>query len=117
MPLIQSSTALGSFERVVSIPTRRNSAFALATFTWSHAITDRLSGVLTITNLRLSQGRESITTGLTTQSRDLFAPTSPQRITLSLTWSFRRPGQGPRVQQQQQQQGGPPPIPGAGPGS
>ena len=26
----------------------RVSAFALATFTWSHAITDRLSGVLTV---------------------------------------------------------------------
>jgi len=93
----------------------RTSALALATFTWSHAFTDRLSGVFTIANLRLSEGRETITTGVTTRSRDLFAPTSPQRITVSLTWSFRRPGQGPRVQQQQQQ-GGPPPIPGAGPG-
>jgi len=95
----------------------RVSPLGLATFTWSHTITDRLSGVLTVANLRLSEGRESITTGVTTRSRDLFAPPSPQRITLSLTWSFRRPGQGPRVQQQQQQQGGPPPIPGAGPGS
>lgn|GEM_PF-1090054 len=91
----------------------RTSSLALATFTWSHAITDRLSGVLTMANLRLSQGRESITTGLTSRSRDLFAPASPQRITVALTWSFRPPGQGPRVQQQQQQ--GPPPIPGAGP--
>ncbi len=89
-------------------------SFALATFTWSHAFTDRLSGVLTAQNIRLSEGRESIVRGLTTESRDLFAPASPQRITLSLTWSFRPPGQGPRVQQQQQQ-GGPPPIPG-GPG-
>jgi len=94
----------------------RTNAFGLATFTWSHAFTDRLSGVLNIANLRLSEGRETITTGPTTRSRDLFAPTSPQRIMLSLTWSFRPPGQGPRVQQQQQQQGGPPPIPGAGPG-
>ena len=93
----------------------RVNAFALASFTWSHFFTDRLSGVLTIQNLRLTEGRETITTGLTSQSRDLFAPTSPQRITLSLTWSFRPPGQGPRVQQQQQ--GGPPPIPGAGPGT
>ena len=67
--------------------------------------------MLTIANLRLSEGRETITTGLTSQSRDLFAPTSPQRITLSLTWSFRPPGQGPQVQQQPQQ-AGPPPIPG-----
>jgi ferric enterobactin receptor len=87
---------------------------ALATFTWSHTITDRLSAVLTVQNLRLSEGRESITTGLTSRSRDLFAPSSPQRITLALTWSFRPPGQGPRVQQQQQP-AGPPPIPG-GPG-
>jgi outer membrane receptor for ferrienterochelin and colicins len=93
----------------------RSSALALGTFTWSHAVTDRLSGVLTMANLRLSKGRESITTGLTSRSRDLFAPASPQRITLALTWSFRPPGQGPRVQQQQQQ--GPPPIPGAGPSS
>ncbi|MBV9883669.1 MAG: TonB-dependent receptor [Sphingomonadaceae bacterium] len=95
----------------------RVSPLALATFTWSHAITDRLSAVLTVTNLRFSEGRETITTGVTTRSRDLIAPPSPQRISLALTWSFRRPGQGPRVQQQQQQQGGPPPIPGAGPGS
>jgi outer membrane receptor protein involved in Fe transport len=93
----------------------RVNALALATFTWSHAFTDRLSGVLTVANLRFSEGRESITTGVTTRSRDLIAPPSPQRITLSLTWSFRRPGQGPRVQQQQQS--GPPPIPGTGPGS
>ena len=71
--------------------------------------------MLTVQNIRLTEGRETITTGVTSQSRDLFAPTSPQRITLSLTWSFRPPGQGPRVQQQQQ--GGPPPIPGAGPGT
>lgn len=90
----------------------RVSAFALATFTWSHAFTDRLSGVLTIANLRLSEGRETVTTGLTSQSRDLFAPPSPQRVTLSLTWSFRAPGQGPQVRQQPQ---APPPIPG-GPG-
>lgn len=89
----------------------RVEAFALATFTWSHTITDRLSAVLTVQNLRLSEGRESITTGVTSQSRDLFAPTSPQRITLALTWSFRPPGQGPRVQQQQQQQPAGPPIP------
>jgi outer membrane receptor protein involved in Fe transport len=93
----------------------RVNAFATASLTWSHFFTDRLSGVLTVQNLRLSEGRESITTGLTSQSRDLLAPTSPQRVTLSLTWSFRPPGQGPRVQQQQQ--GGPPPIPGAGPGT
>ena len=91
----------------------RVNAFALATFTWSHAITDRLSGVLTVANLRLSEGRETVTTGLTSQSRDLFAPPSPQRVTLSLTWSFRPPGQGPRVQQQPQQAGPPIPVPGS----
>ncbi|MBX3561164.1 MAG: TonB-dependent receptor [Sphingomonas sp.] len=89
----------------------RNSAIALATFTWSHAFTDRLSGVLTVANLRLSEGRETTTTGITSQSRDLFAPASPQRVTLSLTWSFRPPGQGPRVQQQPQQAGPPIPVP------
>lgn len=89
----------------------RVNAFALATFTWSHAITDRLSGVLTVANLRLSEGRETVTTGVTSQSRDLFAPTSPQRVTLSLTWSFRPPGQGPQVRQQPQQAGPPIPVP------
>ncbi len=81
----------------------RVEAFTLATFTWSHFFTDRLSGVLTVQNLRLVDGRETITTGVTSQSRELFAPDSPQRITVSLTWSFRPPGQGPRGQQQQQQ--------------
>jgi diketogulonate reductase-like aldo/keto reductase len=81
--------------------------------TWSHFFTDQLSGVLTVQNIRFVEGREQITTGQFTQSRDLFAPPSPQRITLSLTWSFRPPGQGPRTQQQQQP-AGPPPIPGAG---
>jgi outer membrane receptor for ferrienterochelin and colicins len=89
----------------------RVNAFALATFTWSHFFTDRLSGVLTVANLRLSEGRETITTGVTSQSRDLFAPTSPQRVTLSLTWSFRPPGQGPQVRQQPQQAGPPIPVP------
>lgn len=88
----------------------RTSAVALATLTWTHAFTDRLSGVLTVQNIRLVDGRETITTGVTTQSRELFAPASPQRVTFALTWSFRPPGQGPRVQQQQQS--GPPPIPG-----
>ena len=90
----------------------RVNAFSLGTFTWSHQITDQLSGVLTVQNIRFVEGREQITTGLFTQSRELFAPPSPQRITFSLTWSFRPPGQGPRVQQQPQ--AGPPPIPGAG---
>lgn len=89
----------------------RVNSFALASFTWSHAFTDRLSGVLTIQNLRLTEGRETITTGVTTRSRDLIAVASPQRVTLSLTWSFRPPGQGPRVQQQPQQAGPPIPIP------
>jgi outer membrane receptor protein involved in Fe transport len=89
----------------------RVSALSLATFTWSHFITDRLSGVLTIANIRLVDGRESVTTGVTSRSRDLFAPASPQRITLSLTWSFRPPGQGPQVRQQPQQSGPPIPIP------
>ena len=91
----------------------RVSSLALATLTWTHGITDRLQSVVTVQNIRLVDGRETITTGLTSRSRELFAPSSPQRIMLSLTWSFRRPGQGP---QQQRQQGGPPPIPGVGPG-
>jgi outer membrane receptor protein involved in Fe transport len=89
----------------------RVEAFTLATFTWSHFITDRLSGVLTVQNIRLVDGRETITTGVTSMSRELFAPSSPQRVTLSLTWSFRPPGQGPRTQQQQQPQPAGPPIP------
>lgn len=87
----------------------RTSALVLANFTWTHSFTDRLSGVLSISNFRLNEGRETIITGVTSQSRELFAPTSPQRLTLSLTWSFRPPGQGPRLQQQSQQGG--PPIP------
>jgi len=92
----------------------RTSANAFATLTWTHAITDRLSGVLTVAQLRLSDPIETVTTGLNSQSRDVRAFASPQRITLALTWSFRAPGQGPRVQQQPQS--GPPPIPGGGPG-
>jgi ferric enterobactin receptor len=89
----------------------RISPFAFASLTWSHAITDRLSSVVTIANLRLSDGIEAVTVGDTSQSRDLRIPASP-RLSLSLTWSFRPPGQGPQVRQQQG--GGPPPIPGAG---
>lgn len=92
----------------------RVETLALATFTWTHGITDRLQSVLTVANLRLVDGRETITTGVTSMSRELFAPDSPQRITLSLTWSFRPPGAGPHGQQQQQPpqpQGPPIPIP------
>jgi ferric enterobactin receptor len=87
----------------------RTSANAFATLTWTHAITDRLSGVLTVAQLRLSDPIETVTTGLNSQSRDVRANASPQRITFALTWSFRAPGQGPRVQQQPQS--GPPPVP------
>jgi hypothetical protein len=87
----------------------RLSDFALATFTWSHAFTDRLSGVLTIANLRLSEPRETVTTGTFSQSRDVqrFSP----RVAFALTWNFRAPGEGPRVQQHQQQAGPPIPVP------
>lgn len=87
----------------------RASAFAFASLTWSHAITDRLSSVLTMANVRLTDPRETLTTGAFSQSRDLqtFAP----RFSLALTWSFRPPGQGPRVQQQPQQGGPPIPVP------
>lgn len=79
----------------------RGSAYASASLTWSHFITDRLSSVLTIQELRLTPPRELISTSLTTLSRDVNIPASP-RITFSLTWSFRPPGQGPQVRQQQQ---------------
>ena len=87
----------------------RTSAHAFATLTWTHAFTDRLQGVLTVAQYRLSDPVETLTTGAFSQSRDVRDSASPQRVTLSLTWSFRPPGQGPRVQQQPQQ--GPPPIP------
>jgi len=90
----------------------RFSAYSTATATWSHAITDRLSSVLTIADLRLTRPREVVGSAGTILSRDVYNAANP-RVILSLTWSFRPPGQGPRVQQQQQQ--GPPPIPGAGP--
>lgn len=87
----------------------RNSAAAFATLTWSHAITDRLSSVLTIAQLRLSDPIETVTTGAFSQSRDVRS-VSP-RVSLSLTWSFRPPGQGPQVRQQPQQAGPPIPVP------
>jgi ferric enterobactin receptor len=88
----------------------RTSANAFASLTWTHAFTDRLQAVLSVAQLRLSDPIETLTTGATTRSRDIRDAASPQRVTLSLTWSFRPPGQGPQVRQQPQQ--GPPPIPG-----
>lgn len=69
----------------------RSSPWATAAATWSHALTDRLSGVLTISELRLSPPRESVSRNDTTLSRDLSRQTSP-RVSLSLTWSLRPPG-------------------------
>lgn len=89
----------------------RTSANAFATLSWTHAITDRLQAVLSVQQLRLSDPIETVTIGTTTQSRDVRATASPQRISLSLTWSFRPPGQGPQVRQQPQQSGPPIPVP------
>ena len=85
----------------------RFSAYASLSATWSHAITDRLSSVLTVAELRLTPPREAISTSGTSLSRDVTNFASP-RATFSLTWSFRPPGQGPQVRQQPS---APPPIP------
>ena len=90
----------------------RNSTFAFGSLTWTHGITDRLQAVAAIQQLRFTDGFEIVTTGAASQSREFRVPASP-RFSVSLTWSFRPPGQGPQVRQQQS---GPPPIPGAGPG-
>lgn len=78
----------------------RFSAYATATATWSHAITDRLSGVLTIADFRLSPPLHITSTSGTILAPDIYDRASP-RAFLSLTWSFRPPGQGPQVRQQQ----------------
>ena len=78
----------------------RCSAYASASMTWSHAITDRLSSVLTVAELRLTPPRELVSTSLTTMSREVSNFANP-RVTFSLTWSFRPPGQGPQMRQQQ----------------
>jgi hypothetical protein len=62
-------------------------------------ITDRLSSVLTIAELRLTPPREVTSTFGTILARDVNDTASP-RIFLSLSWSFRPPGQGPQVRQQ-----------------
>ena len=78
----------------------RFSAYSTATATWSHAITDRLSSVLTIADLRLTRPREIVGSAGTILSRDVYDAANP-RVILSLTWSFRPPGQGPQVRPQQ----------------
>ena len=65
--------------------------------------------MFSVAQFRLSDPIETLTTGATTQSRDLRDTASPQRVSLALTWSFRPPGQGPQIRQQPQQGG--PPIP------
>jgi hypothetical protein len=77
----------------------RFSAYSSATATWSHAITDRLSGVLTVAELRLTPPRRIVSTSGTILAPDIYNNASP-RVTLSLSWSFRPPGQGPQVRQQ-----------------
>lgn len=77
----------------------RFSANASATATWSHAVTDRLSSVLTIADLRLTPPLEVTSISGTILAPDIYNRASP-RVTLSLTWSFRPPGQGPQVRQQ-----------------
>jgi outer membrane receptor protein involved in Fe transport len=76
----------------------RFSAYATATATWSHGITDRLSSVLTVADLQLTPAREVISNSGAILARDLGNPPIP-RVTFSLTWSFRPPGQGPQVRQ------------------
>ena len=91
----------------------RTATIAVGTLAWTHGITDRLQSVATVQQVVLVDGFESVTTGATSLSREVRYP-AWGRVSFSLTWSFRPPGQGPQVRQQQQ--GGPPPIPGAGPG-
>jgi hypothetical protein len=74
----------------------RFSAYASATATWTHNITDRLSSVLTVAELRLTPPREVTSIFGTSLSRDVTNFAQP-RVTFSLTWSFRPPGQGPQV--------------------
>ena len=78
----------------------RFSATASATATWSHAITDRLSSVLTVADLRLSPPLHVTSQSGTILAPDIYNRASP-RILLSLTWSFRPPGQGPQIRQPQ----------------
>ena len=88
------------------------SSFVRATATWSHAVTDRLSAVLTIDDLLGPTEYRSTSISDTVLSRARFLSDGP-RVKVALTYSFGRPGQP----QQQQQPTGPPtpgvPIPGA----
>lgn len=89
----------------------RTATIAVGGVTWTHGITDRLQSVATVQQVVLVDRFESVTTGATSQSREFRYP-AWGRVSFSLTWSFRPPGQGPQVRQQPS---GPPPIPG-GPG-
>jgi hypothetical protein len=63
--------------------------------------------VLTIADFRLTPPLHVTSTSGTILAPDIYDRASP-RAFLSLTWSFRPPGQGPQVRQQQPSG---PPIP------
>lgn len=70
----------------------RRSPFFRASASWSHAITDRLSGVLTIDDLFGPTEFRSSTLSDSAASRTTFLSDGP-RFKLALTYSLGRPGQ------------------------
>lgn len=70
----------------------RRSSFFRASASWSHAITDRLSGVLTIDDLFGPTEFRSSTISDTAVTRTNFRSDGP-RFKLALTYSLGRPGQ------------------------
>jgi ferric enterobactin receptor len=70
----------------------RRSSFFRASATWSHAVTDRLSGVLTIDDLFGPTEFRSSTISDTALTRTTFRSDGP-RFKLALTYSLGRPGQ------------------------
>jgi outer membrane receptor protein involved in Fe transport len=70
----------------------RRSSFFRASASWSHAITDRLSGVLTIDDLFGPTEFRSSTISDTALTRTAFRSDGP-RYKLALTYSLGRPGQ------------------------
>ncbi len=70
----------------------RRSSFVRAGASWSHAITDRLSSVVTIDDLFGPTEFRSRTTSATALTRSTFLSDGP-RFKLALTYSLGRPGQ------------------------
>jgi len=70
----------------------RRSSFFRANASWSHAITDRLSGVLTIEDIFGPTESRSSTISDTALTRTTFRSDGP-RFKLALTYSLGRPGQ------------------------